>query len=355
MNDKRSVFSGLFWKFSERIFAQGVSFVVSIVLARLLMPENYGTVAMVNVFITIADVFVVSGFSTALIQKKDADDTDFSTILYCSLLVAVVIYIILFVSAPFIADFYNTPILCNVIRVFSLRMPLAAYFAEKNTLTVRSMHEILTMISETDRNSFSIEKASNYYTKYQERYVDDHEAVNRLKEKITGRSILILAPGSSLVKEQDKIKADIRTNNPIVFGVNKISQEYEYDYLYLANEKRVSSLPTEKVKEYITTSNLDFSEGIRVNYASYLCDDADISDDPTLMLINLLMSIGIITITIGGYDGFSANPDENYFDTRMSLGSNIESKMKKNDLIHKQVLKLKQQIDLDFLTDTLYL
>lgn len=210
------------------------------------MPENYGTVAMVNVFITIADVFVVSGFSTALIQKKDADDTDFSTILYCSLLVAVVIYIILFVSAPFIADFYNTPILCNVIRVFSLRMPLAAYFAEKNTLTVRSMHEILTMISETDRNSFSIEKASNYYTKYQERYVDDHEAVNRLKEKITGRSILILAPGSSLVKEQDKIKADIRTNNPIVFGVNKISQEYEYDYLYLANEKRVSSLPTEK-------------------------------------------------------------------------------------------------------------
>ena len=158
-----------------------------------------------------------------------------------------------------------------------------------------------------------------------------------------------------MVKEQDKIKAYIRTNNPVIFGVNKISPEYDYDYLYLANEKRVSSLPTEKVKEYITTSNLDFSEGIRVNYASYLCDDADISDDPTLMLINLLMSIGIRTITIAGYDGFSANPDENYFDTRMSLGSNIESKMKKNDLIHKQVLKLKQQIDLDFLTDTLYL
>ena len=231
----------------------------------------------------------------------------------------------------------------------------AAYFAEKNTLTVRSMHEILTMISEIDRNSFSIEKASDYYTKYQERYVDDHEAVNKLKEKITGRTILILAPGSSLVKEQDKIKAYIRANNPVIFGVNRISREYDYDYLYLANEKRVSSLPTEKVKEYITTSNLDFSEGIRVNYASYLCDDVDISDDPTLMLINLLMSIGIRSITIAGYDGFSANPDENYFDVRMSLGSNIESKMKKNDLIYKQVLKLKQQIDLDFLTDTLYL
>lgn len=139
MNDKRSVFSGLFWKFSERILAQGVSFVVSIVLARLLMPEDYGTVAMVNVFITIADVFVVSGFSTALIQKKDADDTDFSTILYCSLLVAVVIYIILFVSAPFISEFYNTPILCNVIRVFSLRMPLAAYNSVQHAYVSRHM------------------------------------------------------------------------------------------------------------------------------------------------------------------------------------------------------------------------
>ena len=229
----------------------------------------------------------------------------------------------------------------------------AAYFSEKNTLTVRSMHEILAMISEEDCNSFSIEKASMYYNKYQERYVDDHYAVNEIKLKTTGRSVLILAPGSSIIKEKDKIKKYIGEKNPVIFGVNKISPEYIYDYLYIANEKRLSNLP--KVKEYITTSNLYFNQGLRVNYASYLCDDERVSDDPTLMLINLLISIGIRSITIAGYDGFNANPDENYFDTRMSLGSNIESKMKKNDLIRKQVLKLKRQIDLDFLTDTLYL
>lgn len=139
MNNKRSVFSGLFWKFNERILAQGVSFIVSIVLARLLMPEDYGVVAMVNVFITIADVFVVSGFSTALIQKIDANKTDFSTILYCSLLVSILIYGVLFVAAPFIARFYNEPILCNVIRIFSLRMPLAAYNSVQHAYVSRHM------------------------------------------------------------------------------------------------------------------------------------------------------------------------------------------------------------------------
>lgn len=139
MNNKKSVFSGLFWKFSERILAQGVSFVVSIVLARILMPEDYGVVAMVNIFIAIADVFVVSGFSTALIQKKDANDVDFSTILYCSLFVSVLIYIILYILAPYIAKFYSESVLTQVIRVFSLRMPLAAYNSVQHAYVSRHM------------------------------------------------------------------------------------------------------------------------------------------------------------------------------------------------------------------------
>lgn len=139
MSNAKSVFSGLFWKFSERLSAQGVSFIVSIILARILMPEDYGIVAMVNIFITIADVFVVSGFSTALIQNKDADETDFSTILYCSLFVSVLIYFVLFTSAPFIAGFYGLPILVSVIRVFGLRMPLAAYNSVQHAYVSRHM------------------------------------------------------------------------------------------------------------------------------------------------------------------------------------------------------------------------
>ena len=143
MSEKNSVrdqvFSGMFWKFAERISAQLVSFVVSVVLARILLPEAYGVVAMVMVFINIANVFVTSGFSSALIQKKDADETDFSTIFYCSAAVAVVIYGIMFFVAPYIADFYKTEELTSVLRVFSLKIILASYSSVQHAYVSRHM------------------------------------------------------------------------------------------------------------------------------------------------------------------------------------------------------------------------
>lgn len=133
------VFSGLFWKFAERILAQGISFVVSIVLARLLLPEAYGVVAMVMVFINIANVFVTGGFSQALIQKKNADEVDFSTIFYCSFGIAVVLYIVMFLTAPYIAEFYNTPELSWVLRVFSIKLILSSYNSIQHAYVSRHM------------------------------------------------------------------------------------------------------------------------------------------------------------------------------------------------------------------------
>ena len=79
---KKQIMSGMVWKFAERFIAQGVSFVVSLVLARILMPSDYGIIAIINVFITIADVLLTSGLNTALIQKQDVDELDFSTIFF---------------------------------------------------------------------------------------------------------------------------------------------------------------------------------------------------------------------------------------------------------------------------------
>ena len=136
---KKKVFSGVIWKFCERILAQGISFIVSVVLARLLLPSEYGTVAMVMIFITIAEVFMTSGFSTSLIQKKDANETDFSTIFYCNLVVSVILYIVLFSIAPIIANFYNTPILIPVLRVFALKIPISAYNSVQHAYVSRNM------------------------------------------------------------------------------------------------------------------------------------------------------------------------------------------------------------------------
>ena len=118
--EKKRVVNNFIWRFLERCGAQGVTLVVSIVLARLLNPEIYGTVALVTVFTTIMQIFVDSGMGNALIQKKDADDLDFSSVFYFNILICSVLYLIMFFAAPFIAAFYKIPELTAVVRVLSL-------------------------------------------------------------------------------------------------------------------------------------------------------------------------------------------------------------------------------------------
>lgn len=114
------VVSNLLWRFLERCGAQGVSFIVSIVLARLIAPEAYGAIALVTVFSTILQVFVDSGMANALIQKKDADNLDFSTVFFFNVVVCCVLYVLIFLAAPFIALFYEQPELTAVVRVLCL-------------------------------------------------------------------------------------------------------------------------------------------------------------------------------------------------------------------------------------------
>ena len=140
MKKERSILTTSFiWKFGERFLAQIVSFIVSIVLARILVPEDYGVVSLILVFIAFADVFVTSGFSTSLIQKRDATDVDFSTIFYCSLFVSIIIYVILFFSAPYIAAFFGMPALSGILRVFSLRIPISAFNSVQHAYVSRNM------------------------------------------------------------------------------------------------------------------------------------------------------------------------------------------------------------------------
>lgn len=117
---KSRILSGLFWKYAERCGVQGVTFIVTLVLARLLTPTNYGTIALVMVFIEILNVFVDSGLSLALVQKKDADNLDFSTVFSFNLVACTILYALLFASAPAIASFYENPILTEVVRELGL-------------------------------------------------------------------------------------------------------------------------------------------------------------------------------------------------------------------------------------------
>ena len=114
------VASGLLWSLGERILANGVSFVVSLILARLILPEEYGIIAVMTIFINISNVFVESGFGTALIQKKDADDVDFDTVFITQFCLSILLYLIVNLAAPTIAKFYDLPQLVRIFKVYGL-------------------------------------------------------------------------------------------------------------------------------------------------------------------------------------------------------------------------------------------
>ena len=147
MNNK--VFSNFIWRFAERCGAQLVTFIVSIVLARLLAPEVFGKVALITIFTTIMQVFVDSGLGTALIQKKNADDLDFSSVFYFNCVVCFILYLGMFLASPFLAKFYNDYSLTPIIRVISLTIIVSGVkgiqqsYVSKNMLFKRFFYSTL--------------------------------------------------------------------------------------------------------------------------------------------------------------------------------------------------------------------
>lgn len=136
---KKSVINNFIWRFAERCGAQLVTFIVTIILARLLDPNVYGTVALVTVFTTILQVFVDSGLGTALIQKKDADDLDFSSVFFFNFSVCIILYLGMFIAAPYIAKFYNDTTLTSIIRVISLTIVISGVKGIQQAYVSRNM------------------------------------------------------------------------------------------------------------------------------------------------------------------------------------------------------------------------
>lgn len=128
---------GVGWSAVERLSYQGITFIIQIVLARLLTPDDYGVVAMLAIFLQIAQVFIDSGFANALIKKQDCTDADYSTVFYYNLGIALLLYLILFATSPAIASFYRTPLLVPVLRVLALTLIFNALSIVQQTILIK--------------------------------------------------------------------------------------------------------------------------------------------------------------------------------------------------------------------------
>lgn len=136
---KQKTVKGLAWNTIQNFTNHGVEFLLMLFMARLLGPKEYGLIGLTSVFIAISSTFVNSGFSSALIRKKDCTNDDFSTVFIFNLFVSVVCYLILFIIAPYVGDFYNEPVLCPILRVLGLMLITQAFCAVQNTILTKNI------------------------------------------------------------------------------------------------------------------------------------------------------------------------------------------------------------------------
>ena len=128
---------GVFWSFIEKFSLTAGQFIISILLARLLIPEDFGLIGMLSIFIALSQVFIDSGMGSGLIQKVNKTSEDFSTVFLFNLVISILAYIILYVGAPFIAAFYENPILTSLTRILSLNLIFGAIvIVQRTKLTI---------------------------------------------------------------------------------------------------------------------------------------------------------------------------------------------------------------------------
>ncbi len=128
---------GFIWSGIERFSIQGISFLLSIIIARIVSPSAYGLIVMIQVFLTFSQLFIDGGFANALIQKKDRNETDYCTVFIFNMAVALALYLVLFFAAPFIADFYDEPQLKSITRIVSLNLIFSSLsIVQKTRLTI---------------------------------------------------------------------------------------------------------------------------------------------------------------------------------------------------------------------------
>lgn len=138
-NLKRKVVSGFFWQLMQKILIQLISFGVSVVLARILMPDDFGIVALAGMFLILVGIFVDNGLGTALVQKKNADELDYNTVFYSNILFAFIIYTIVYICAPLVGIIFKNPQIVAVIRVMGLGIPISSFSGVPNAIVSKRM------------------------------------------------------------------------------------------------------------------------------------------------------------------------------------------------------------------------
>lgn len=221
------------------------------------------------------------------------------------------------------------------------------YLTEKFRLDTKDIGKILSMIDPATRQRYDYDNIQRLYTEYVAEKVDDHDAIQNLKQLMEGKEVFIMVPGNTLNTNRDQIDNYIVTNNPVVISVNFVA-DYPTAYAFFGNQKRYARLKDKRLnRKVIVASNIssDDSSDIIVNYHSIINRGYTYFENSTIMLLNLLKRINPQRITIAGFDGFSEDKDKNYSDNSFQSERHITE----FDMLNKEITKMFTEI-----VDTMY-
>ena len=231
----------------------------------------------------------------------------------------------------------------------------AIYFEEKGTLSEKAFREILKGISSEDKLVYKKEIAEKYYQQYMNNYIDDKDAVERLTMELSGKRILLLAPGKSLVENIDKVSQIQNERDVVTVSVNFTADDFnlEPDYVFSSNMRRYSKMIGKTNAKCIVTSNMKQSADYVINFSSYALDDELIVDNSGLMLMNLMRDVGVKEILVAGMDGYSTDKKSDYYSKSISHDFSAQAD-RRNVLIAENIKRLSKEVQINFITPSIY-
>ena len=238
----------------------------------------------------------------------------------------------------------------------------AAHLINKQTITIKDINKILSSMEDDKRDIFDKNYIEDLYIAFQKHNIDDSNCIEKIIKKISNRNIVVIAPGKSIKDNKNTIINYCKRNNSVVFSVNFISDFIDSDYIFVSNQKRFRSVMELRktnpiVNNVIITSNLldvGFEEQLVINYSDYLSQNPIISDNAGLILLHFLCKINVKEVNLVGFDGFSMNGLENYYDSEFTNSTEYENLIEKTNAIADEIKKLSNKMKVNFLTKSRY-
>lgn len=236
---------------------------------------------------------------------------------------------------------------------------------DKKTLSVKQINEILSKLpKENNKNLlYDEELCEKLYQEYQNMEVDDKYALLELKHALLNKNILLIGPGKSIVENKSKIYQFISEKEPVSISVNFLHGDFKIDYVFMGNAKRYSQFfsriyaQNAEVKLICTSNIAEAKEHIdyKVNFASIAYKENEaIYDNPLVLLLNLLISIGVKEVSLAGFDGYDGEVAANYYREYAPLLYDTSQVSERNEAIKEFLKSISSKINVNFLTDSRY-